>query len=41
MLAAETCVKRSRFVLLADRDGILDEQRDAAHRVGLQLFESV
>ena len=41
VLAPETGVERSSLVLLADRDRVLDEQRDAAHRVGFELFEPV
>jgi hypothetical protein len=41
MLALEACIERSGFVLLANSDRILDEQRNAAHRVGLELLEPV
>ena len=41
MLTLEACIERSCFVLLANGDRILDEQRHAAHRIGLELFEPV
>jgi hypothetical protein len=41
MLASETGVERSLLVLLADSNRVLDEQRDAAHRVRFELFQPV
>jgi hypothetical protein len=41
MFAPQARFERSCFLLLANGDRILDEERNAAHRVGLELFEPV